>query len=263
MLTNRYSLRKRYRSTVNTHKGLFQYLWLPFGIASDPGIFQWTMETTLQGLHHVCVYFDDILITGPTEEEHLSTFEEVLKRLDKAGVRFKRNKCEFMLPLREYLRHRISKEGLEPTDGKVKALKDAPAPANVSQLKSFLGLLNYYGKFVSNLSTVLAPLHRLLHKSTPWSWGQEQQTAFDHVKELLTSDNVLTHYDQAKPVVALHHFVGSQATTIPLPGDKGNSYSRISPDTMLGTHPRCLQLLNPVLTRYRQCQCPCLQSSTS
>lgn len=84
-------------------------------------------------------------------------------------MRLKRNKVEFMLPSIEYLGHRISAEGLQSTDCKVKALKNAPVPANVSQLKSFLGLLNYYGKFVPNLSTVLAPLHRLLHKSTSWS----------------------------------------------------------------------------------------------
>ena len=106
-----------------------------------------------------------------------------------------------MLPSIEYLGNRIPAEGLQPTDSKVKALKDAPVPANVSQLKSFLGLLNYYGKFVPNLATVLVPLHRLLHKSTSWSWGREQQAAFDHVKVLLTSDTVLTHYDQTRPVV--------------------------------------------------------------
>ena len=151
-------------TTVNTHKGLFQYLRLPFGIASAPGIFQRTMETILQDLPHVCVYLDDILVTGPTEEQHLATLEEVLRRLDTAGVRLKHKKCAFMLPSIEYLGHCISADGLQPTDSKIKALKQAPVPANVSQLKSFLGLLNYYGKFVPNLSTVLAPLHSLLHK---------------------------------------------------------------------------------------------------
>lgn len=125
-------------TTVNTHKGLFQYQRLPFGIASAPGIFQRTMETILQDLPHVCVYLDDILVTGPSEQEHLATLEEVLCRLDTAGVRLKRKKCAFMRPSIEYLGHRISAEGLQPTDSKMKALKDAPVPANVSQLKSFL-----------------------------------------------------------------------------------------------------------------------------
>ena len=187
-------------TTINTHKGLFQYNHLPIGVASAPGIFQRTVESLLQGIPHVCVYLDDILVTGPNVEAHLKTLEEVLKRLDKAGVRLEHNKCEFMLPSVEYLGHRISADGLQPTDCKVKALKEAPTPNNVSQLKSFLGLLNYYGKFVPSLSTLLAPLHRLLEKRTAWTWGTQQQQAFDQVKALLTSDTVLAHYDPAKPL---------------------------------------------------------------
>ena len=142
-----------------------------------------------------------ILVTDPTEEQHLATLEEVLHRLDTAGVCLKCKKCAFMLPLIEYLGHCISADGLQPTDSKIKALKQAPVPANVSQLKSFLGLLKYYGKFVPNLSTVLAPLHSLLHKQATWTWGPEQQSAFDKVRSLLTSDTVLAHYDQTKPLV--------------------------------------------------------------
>ena len=80
-------------------------------------------------------------------------------------------------------------------------LKDAPVPQNVSQLKSFLGLLNYYGKFIPKLSTLLTPLHRLLQKKSTWTWGPEQQGAFDRVKGILTSDSVLAHYDPSKPLI--------------------------------------------------------------
>ena len=191
---------KRY-TTVNTHKGLFQYNRLPFGVASAPAIFQRTMDSLLQGLPQVCVYLDDILITGPTNDAHTKTLEEVLRRLNEAGVRLKREKCDFMLPSVEYLGHRISASGLQPTDEKVKALKEAPVPQNVSQLKSFLGLLNYYGKFIPSLSTLLAPLHRLLRKQSTWTWGTEQQDAFDRVKGILTSDSVLAHYDPSKPLL--------------------------------------------------------------
>ena len=104
-----------------------------------------------------------------------------------------------MLPSVEYLGHRISSLGLQPTNEKVKALKEAPVPRNVSQLKSFLGLLNYYGKFIPHLSTLLAPLHRLLRKQSTWTWGSEQQDAFDHVKGILASDSVLARYDPSKP----------------------------------------------------------------
>ncbi len=188
-------------TTVNTHKGLFRYNRLPFGVSAAPSIFQRTMESLMQGLPHVVVYIDDILVTGPTQEEHLRTLDEVLNRLEKAGARLKREKCRFMLPMVEYLGHRISADGLQPTDAKIKALKEAPIPRNVTQLKAFLGLLNYYGKFVPKLSTLLAPLHRLLRKATDWDWGPDQQTAFDRVKHVLTSDRVLTHYDPSLPLL--------------------------------------------------------------
>ena len=166
-------------TTVHTQKGLFQYTRLPFSVAPAPALFQRTMDSILQGLPHVSVYIDDILITGPSDEDHLKTLDKVLSRLETAGARLKRDKCFFMQPHVEYLGHRISAEGLQLTDSKVKALKDAPVPCNVSQLKSFLGLLNYYGKFVPNLSTALAPLHQLLQKRVAWTWGTEQQHAFN------------------------------------------------------------------------------------
>lgn len=120
---------------VNTHKGLFQYLRLPFLCA---GIFQCTKEAILQDFPRICVYLSDILVTSPTEAHHLATLEEVLCRLDAAGIRLKCQKCAFMLPSIEYRVHCISASGIQPTDSKVKALKQAPVPENVSQLKSFL-----------------------------------------------------------------------------------------------------------------------------
>ena len=99
-------------TTINTHKGLFRYIRFPFGVASTPGIFQRTMESLLQDIPHVCVYLDDILVTGPTDDAHLSTLNKVFSRLDKAGVRLKHNKCAFMQPSVEYLGHKISAAGL-------------------------------------------------------------------------------------------------------------------------------------------------------
>ncbi len=118
-------------TTVNTHKGLFRYNRLPFGVSAASSIFQRTMESLMQGLPHVVVYIDDILVTGFTEEEHLRTLEEVLDRLEKTGARLKREKCRFMLPMVEYLGHRISADSLQPTDAKIKALKQALIPRNV------------------------------------------------------------------------------------------------------------------------------------
>ena len=118
--------------TVNTHKGLFQYNRLPFGVASAPAIFQRYMETLLQGIPAISVYIDDILVTGKTLDEHLQTLEEVLKRLQDAGLRLNRDKCFFLRPSIEYLGHVIDEHGLHPTEEKVRAIKEAPPPKNVT-----------------------------------------------------------------------------------------------------------------------------------
>ena len=106
----------------------------------------------------MCVYIDDILVTGTSEQEHFQTLDEVLTRLGEAGLKLKRSKCFFLQMSVEYLGHNISAEGLRPTQEKVRALTEAPSTNNVSQLRSFLGLVNYYGKFLPNLSSTLAPL---------------------------------------------------------------------------------------------------------
>ena len=187
--------------TINTQKGLYQYTRLPFGVASAPSIFQRTMDNLLQGIANVCVYLDDILISGATETDHLHNLQEVLSRLEQAGMHLKKDKCAFLLSQVEYLGHQISQEGLHPTKEKVRAIVDAPAPCNVTQLKSFLGMLNYYSKFLPNLSTMIAPLYSLLHKKATWQWGAAQQTAFRRAKEFLASSPVLVHFDQGKPLV--------------------------------------------------------------
>ena len=150
---------------------------------------------------YVFIYIDDILVTGATEEEHLDNLEAVFSRLEQAGYRLKRQKCAFLLPSIEYLGHIITEEGLKPSKKKVEAIIDAPTPIDVSQLRSFLGLMNYYRKFLPNLSSVLAPLHRLLHKEVKWSWGKEQEFSFKEAKKLLTYSQLLVHFDPDKNLV--------------------------------------------------------------
>ena len=136
--------------TINTHKGLYRMNRLPFGVALAPSMFQRVMESILQGVPGVIVYIDDILVSGRTVNEHLQNLDTTLT---KAGLR---PKCSFLLPSVEYLGYKISEKG-----HKVEAVHKAPAPTDISQLKSFLGLVNYYGKFLPDLSTVLAPLYKL------------------------------------------------------------------------------------------------------
>ncbi|XP_029551127.1 uncharacterized protein K02A2.6-like [Salmo trutta] len=187
--------------TVNTHKGLFRYNRLVFGVASSPAIFQRTMDNLLQGIPHVAVYLDDILVTGETEEEHLHHLDQVLKRFSEAGLRLKRSKCTFQAQSVTYLGHKITAQGLCPVEDKVRAIKDAPNPKNGSELRSFLGMVNYYGKFLPELSTVLAPLYQLLHKDCKWKWGPAQEKAFKEVKALLQSAQLLVHFDQDKEII--------------------------------------------------------------
>ena len=133
--------------TINTQKGLFQYNRLPFGVASAPAIFQRYMDTLLQGMRGVSVYLDDILIAGASIDKNLQNLEAVLKKLKDAGLRLNRSKCLFCHSSLEYLGHIISEHGIQPTTEKGRAIKEAPLPKNLSELRAFLGLLNYYSKF--------------------------------------------------------------------------------------------------------------------
>ena len=101
----------------------------------------------------------------------------------------------------DYLGHRIDNQGLHPIVEKVEAIRDAPAPTNVSELRSYLGLLTYYSKFLPNMSTVLAPVYRLLRKDVKWSWKEEQRKAFDSSKKLLMSFDLLVHFDPKLDIV--------------------------------------------------------------
>ena len=107
---------------INTHKGLFRYTRLPYGVALAPGIFQRVMENVLQGLSHTVVYIDDILITGKDEETYLKNLKEVLTRQARAGLRLKKDKCSFMVPSVTYLGYQVDAEGVHPVEEKVKAI---------------------------------------------------------------------------------------------------------------------------------------------
>ena len=116
-------------------------------------------------------------------------------------MRLKYDKCAFLFPAVEYLGHKISVHGLQPTDFKVQLIKNAPVPMDVSQLKSFLGLVNYYCKFLPNLSNTLAPLYRKLQKNARWIWGSKEQKAFQTAKESLTSDSIFVHFDPKRKLM--------------------------------------------------------------
>ena len=97
-----------------------------------------------------------------------------------------------------YLGHLISKDGIQPSQSKLEAVINAPKPSNVSQLKAFLGLVNYYSRFLKNLAIDLQPLYKLLQKNICWKWGKDQREAFKKVKNKIKKPLLLIHYDPTK-----------------------------------------------------------------
>lgn len=180
---------------INTHKGLYVYTRLVFGLSSAPAIFQRTLESILAGIDGVLQFLDDILVTGKTREEHVERLHEVFRRLESAGLVLRKDKCNFFQDSVSYLGFIIDKNGLHKSTEKVKAILEAKRPENQSELKSFLGMVNYYRVFVRDASTILAPLHCLLKKNCKWQWSQEHEEAFNKIKCELASENTLAHFN--------------------------------------------------------------------
>lgn len=185
-------------TVLNTHKGLFCFNRLPFGVSSAPAIFQRRMDGLLGDIPGVQVYLDDIIIAEKRND--LSRLKQVLQRLREYGLRLHKGKCKFRQDEVTFLGHRIDAKGLRPKDDNMKAVIEAPTPTSVSELKAFLGLVNYYGKFLPNLATVLAPLYALLAKGTRWQWEPKQERAFQTVKEAIAASKFLAHFDPDKPL---------------------------------------------------------------
>ena len=138
-------------------------------------------------------------MSGSSPQEHLSKLKGLLQRLTEKGLRYRLEKFLFAQPSVEYLGHLLSYRGIAKSS-KVDAAKKMPAPTNVQSLWSFLGLVQFYSKFLPNLSTVLALLHQLIKKGTAWKWDTQEQKAFDKVKDTLTADTVLVHFNPSLPV---------------------------------------------------------------
>ena len=116
---------------ITTQKGLFHYTRLPLSVSSAPGIFQHVMENVLQGIPNIIVYLDDILLSSPTESDHLQLLDQVLDLLEKAGLKARKEKCQFFVSSVTYLGHKIDAEGLHLLPDKVQAIQEAPSPTNV------------------------------------------------------------------------------------------------------------------------------------
>ncbi|XP_055613887.1 uncharacterized protein K02A2.6-like [Uranotaenia lowii] len=187
--------------TLNTHRGLYRPNRLMYGISSAPAIWQRQIETILQGIEGVSVFLDDIKVTGSTDAVHLSHLEEVLRRLAYHNIRVNRKKCEFFTDCIQYCGYLIDREGIHKISQKVEAIQNMPRPKNKDEVRSFVGLINYYGRFFENLSTVLYPLNNLLKKEVDFKWTKECEKSFRIVKERMQADNCLVHYSPDLPLL--------------------------------------------------------------
>lgn len=187
--------------TISTHQGLYQPARLQFGIHSATGIFQRQMDSRLSRIPFTVVRVDDILISGRTDEEHIANLKKVLVKLSEAGLTVRVSKCSFMQDEVTYCGYVISKGGVRPMPENVEAVKNAPSPTNVKELKSFLGMVAYYNIHMPDMATVTEPLHRLLRKGVVWDWSKGCEAVFCQIKELLIEAPMLEHFDLSKPIV--------------------------------------------------------------
>ena len=173
-------------TTFMTHKGLFRFTRLLYGVNSGFECFQKQIEQLLAGIPNVLNISDDIFIFGKTEEEHNIALTNVLKRLINAGITLNPDKCEFLVQEVVFAGHRITPDGISLQESRVKSISNLKQPTNESEVRSFLGMVNYCNKFIPNYSTITAPLRKLTKKGEKFVWGDEQQSAFDELKTRLT-----------------------------------------------------------------------------
>ena len=182
-------------------RGLFQFKRMPFGLHNAPATWQRLIDSVLGAdlEPSVFVYLDDIIIATADFEKHIYIVNEVLKRLKKAGLTLNWEKNQFCRHELRYLGYVVDSTGLRVDPAKVGAILDYPAPKNVKQVRSFLGIASWYRRFVPNFSQVATPLTLLIKKKSKWVWGEEQRKAFEIIKEKLISAPILTCPDFKRP----------------------------------------------------------------
>ena len=145
--------------TINTHRGLYSYNRLLYGISSVPAIWQRTIDQILQGIPGVQCILDDMVITGESESAHLENLKCVLARLKQYGIRVNKERCVFLVPRITFCGHEIDEQGLWKSRDKVEAVLKTPAPHGVASLRAYLGVLNYYHRFLPDFATVTKPMN--------------------------------------------------------------------------------------------------------
>lgn len=182
-------------TTFVTPDAYYRYKRLMFGMTIASEVFQRHIERALKGLKGVKVFIDDMLVYGSTKDEHDQRLKAVLERLNACGLTINEAKCEFGKSMVKFMGHELSENGILPTNDKVSAIQNFRRPQTHTEMRSFLGLVNYVGRFIPNLSTITAPLRALTIKGSKFRWSKEAKSAFAKVKLALTSPDHLAFYN--------------------------------------------------------------------
>ena len=177
--------------------GYFRFCRLPFGVSSGPEVFQAKMEQILNACEGVVCYLDDILVFAPSMEEHDKRLSAVLEALKAYNVTLNDQKSQYRMRQVVFLGHQVSGEGVKPHQEKISALLKMPNPQNEGQLRAFLGLATYLGKFVPNMASVIQPLTALLRG--PWAWSSECSVAAQAIRDHFSTPRVLALFDPKCP----------------------------------------------------------------
>jgi len=186
--------------TFNTPFGRHCFLRMPFGIASAPEVFHRTVQQIFDGMEGVGVFLDDVVVWGATRAEHDERLEKVMARARKSLLKLNKQKCQFGVRDITYLGDRLSAAGIQPDPEKIRAIKEMPQPKEKTELQRALGLVNYVGRFIPNLSANTKALRSLLESGTEWRWEHEHVTEWDMLKNSLVREPVLKFFDPELPV---------------------------------------------------------------
>ena len=167
-----------------------------FGISSAPELYQHIIQQVLQGCEGAHNIADDIVVHGRGVEEHDKRLDGVFQRLKERGLTVNPDKCEFRIPRITIMGHVLSEKGIGPTEEKVKAVSEAREPESASEVRSFLGLVNFCARFIPDLATTADPLRKLTRQSETFQWGTEQKQAFQQLKEKLSKAETLVYFDK-------------------------------------------------------------------
>ena len=196
--------RDSYKTAFSTPGGHYEFTRLPFGLSNSPRTFQRLMDIVLSGLQGaICyVYLDDVVIYAKDLDEHEEKFDAIMCRLREANMKLQIDKCEFLKREVVYLGHIITQDGVKPCPDKIKAVKEFPVPKTVRNVQQFLGLANYYRRFIEKFSFIAKPLFDLLRKENKGiNWTKIEQEAFDKLKDALCKAPVLQYPDFNKKFI--------------------------------------------------------------